>query len=144
MDPKLFFQCDNCNSVLLELNGTLTQYCSHSQDLLQPNMTEASKEKHIPVLTFNGNKLHVKVGSLPHPMTTDHSILWIFVQTRNGGQYVQLTPENSPEAQFSVEQLEVTRVYAYCDIHGLWVVDNAELDYEEIVCSPEFPQGCIE
>ncbi|MBU4440080.1 MAG: desulfoferrodoxin [Acetobacterium sp.] len=144
MDPKLFFQCDNCNSVLLELNGTLTQYCSHSQDLLHPNMIEASKEKHIPVLTFNGNKLHVKVGSLPHPMTTDHSILWIFVQTRNGGQYIQLTPENSPEAQFSVEQLDVTRVYAYCDIHGLWVVDNAELDYEEIVCSPEFPHGCIE
>ena len=144
MDSKLFYQCDNCNSVLLELNGTLTQYCTHSQDLLQPNTVEASKEKHIPVLAFKENKLHVKVGSLPHPMTAEHSILWIFVQTRNGGQYVQLTPENLPEADFAVEQLDVIRVYAYCDIHGLWSVDNAELDYEEIVCSPEFPQGCIE
>jgi len=144
MDPKLFYQCNDCNAVLLELNGTLTQYCNHSQTLLKPNTVDAAKEKHIPVLVFNDHQLHVKVGSVPHPMTTDHSILWIFVQTRTGGQFVQLTPEHPPEAFFTVESRDVIRVYAYCDVHGLWMVNNAELDYEEIVCSPEFPQGCIE
>jgi superoxide reductase len=144
MDPRLFYQCNDCNSVLLELNGTLTEYCHHSQTLLKPNTADAAKDKHIPVLVFSDHQLQVKVGSVPHPMTADHSILWIFVQTRSGGQYVQLTPEDAPEAFFSVKPLDVVRVYAYCDVHGLWMVNNAELDYEEIVCSPEFPQGCIE
>lgn len=144
MDPKLFYQCNDCNGVLLEMNGTLTQYCDHSQALLHPNTIDASKEKHIPVLEFKENHLRVKVGNAPHPMTTDHSILWIFVQTRTGGQYVLLTPETPPAADFTVASIDVIRVYAYCDVHGLWMVENAELDYEEIVCSPEFPQGCIE
>jgi superoxide reductase len=144
MDTKSFYQCNGCNSVLLELNGTLSQYCDHSETLLKPNTVDASREKHLPVLNFSDHKLHVKIGAIPHPMTTDHSILWIFVQTRNGGQFVQLAPENPPEATFSVNAIDVIRVYAFCDIHGLWMTDNAELDFEEIVCSPEFPQGCIE
>lgn len=144
MDPKLFYQCNDCNGVLLEMNGTLSQYCDHSQALLQPNTIEASREKHIPVLEFKENLLHIKVGSIPHPMTIDHSIMWIFVQTRSGGQYLQLTPEDQPRAEFSIEPIDVIRVYAYCDVHGLWMIDNTELDFEEIVCSPEFPQGCIE
>jgi len=130
--------------VLLELNGTLTQYCNHCQTLLTPNTVDAAKEKHVPVLIFKDHQLQVKVGSVPHPMTADHSILWIFVQTRNGGQYVQLTPENAPEAFFAIPSRDVIRVYAYCDVHGLWMVDHAELDYEEIVCSPDFSQGCID
>lgn len=144
MDPKLFYQCNDCNGVLLEMNGTLSQYCDHSQILLTTNAVEASKQKHLPVLDFSDHKLHVKVGSAPHPMTMDHSILWIFVQTRNGGQYTQLTPEDLPEATFMVLESDVLRVYAYCDVHGLWMVDQTELDFEEIICSPEFPQGCIE
>lgn len=39
---------------------------------------------------------------------------------------------------------KATRVYTYCDAPGLWMVNNVELDYKEIVCSLEFPQGCIE
>ena len=87
MDPRLFYQCNDCNAVLLELNGTLTEYCHHSQALLQPNTADAAKEKHVPVLVFSDHRLQVKVGSVPHPMTADHSILWIFVQTRSGGQF---------------------------------------------------------
>ena len=33
MDPRLFYQCNDCNAVLLELNATLTEYCHQSQAL---------------------------------------------------------------------------------------------------------------
>ncbi|MBC3888005.1 desulfoferrodoxin [Acetobacterium paludosum] len=143
MDKTRFYQCNDCNSTLFEMSGTVAQYCDHDLAGLKPNTIEASKEKHIPVLKFQKTHLHVKVGRVPHPMTLDHSILWIFVQTRNGGLYVQLTPEDLPEANFMVKENDVLAVYSYCDVHGLWMLDNAELDYDEIVCSPEFSQGCI-
>ncbi|MBC3804555.1 desulfoferrodoxin [Acetobacterium fimetarium] len=143
MDKKIFYQCDNCNSTLLEMSGTVSQYCDHNLIQLVPNAIDASKEKHVPVLKFDGHHLHVKVGSTPHPMTLDHSILWIFVQTRNGGLYVQLAPEDQPEADFMVLENDVVAVYAYCDVHGLWIADHSELDFEETVCSSEFSDGCI-
>lgn len=143
MNKKLFYQCLSCDLVLMEMSSPLPQPCNHNLALLEPNSTKASTERHLPVLEFQGHHLHVKVGNISHPMTLEHSILWIFVQTRNGGLYVTLTPENLPEADFMVHANDVIGVYAYCDVHGLWMVDNAELDFEEIVCSPEFPQGCI-
>lgn len=143
MDKNLFYQCLCCDLLLLEMNSPPPQPCHHDLTLLEPNITKASKERHIPVLEFQGHHLHVNVGSVSHPMTLEHSILWIFVQTRNGGMYVELTPEDLPEADFMVSELDVLGVYAYCDVHGLWMMDNAELDYEETVCSPEFPQGCV-
>ncbi|WP_050740139.1 desulfoferrodoxin family protein [Acetobacterium bakii] len=143
MEKKLFYQCNDCNSILLEMNGTVSQYCDHNLTLLTPNALKASEAQHIPVLEFKKSNLHVTVGSLPHPMIPEHSILWIFVQTRNGGLYVSLTPEDLPQADFLVHEIDVLGVYAYCDIHGLWMADHSALDYEETVCAPEFPQGCI-
>lgn len=143
MDKKLFYQCMDCDRVLLELNSNLPHSCNHDLALLEANSTETSTEKHIPVLKFKGNILHVKVGSIPHPMSPEHSILWIFVQTRKGGIYVDLSPEDKPEAVFMVEEIDLLGVYAYCDIHGLWMADVGDLDYEEAICSSEFPQGCI-
>ena len=43
------------------------------------NTTEASKEKHIPVIERTANGVLVKVGSVPHPMEEKHYIEWIEV-----------------------------------------------------------------
>ena len=42
---------------------------------LKPGTVEASHEKHIPVITVEGNTVTVTVGAVEHPMVEDRSIL---------------------------------------------------------------------
>jgi superoxide reductase len=84
------------------------------------NTTEAAKEKHLPLATLDGNKVHIAVGSVAHPMEEKHFIQWIYIQTKHGGQRNVLDPGDAPEADFLLENDEVIAAYAYCNIHGLW------------------------
>ncbi|MDK2936565.1 MAG: superoxide reductase [Eubacteriaceae bacterium] len=143
MNESSLFQCNDCTGVLLELHGTISQYCNHNMTELTANTIDASKEKHVPIVSHKDHEITVTVGKFPHPMTTDHSILWIFVKSRKGGSFIQLTPQDKPEASFHIDPLDIVAVYAYCDIHGLWQAQLDDIDYQETVCSPEFPQGCV-
>ena len=49
---------------------------------LKANSTDAAGEKHVPVITVEGNKVHVVVGSVLHPMTEEHSIQFIALETK--------------------------------------------------------------
>ena len=88
---------------------------------LVANTVEASREKHLPEVTVDGNKISVKVGSVEHPMVPEHFIEWISLQTKQGNQRKVLTPEDKPEACFALcDGDEVEAVYAYCNLHSLW------------------------
>jgi superoxide reductase len=87
---------------------------------LVPNTVDAAKEKHVPVVTVEGNKVVVEVGSVAHPMLEEHFIQWIYLQTKNGGQRKCLVPGQEPKAVFALEDDEVVAVYEYCNLHGLW------------------------
>ena len=66
------------------------------------------------------NIVKVKVGSIEHPMTKEHYIEWISLQTKNGNQRKTLSPEDKPEASFAIiEGDEVESVFAYCNLHSL-------------------------
>ena len=83
--------------------------------------TEASEEKHIPVYTVAENTVHVTVGELEHPMTAEHYIEWICLETEHGIQYTHLNPGDEPRAKFSLcEGDEVRAIYAFCNQHSLW------------------------
>lgn len=51
-----------------------------------PNSTDASKEKHIPVIAQEGNLVKVTVGASEHTMTEEHYIEWIMLETKEGRQ----------------------------------------------------------
>jgi superoxide reductase len=88
---------------------------------LLPNRKEGAFEKHIPVVSREGNVVTVKVGSVEHPMTPEHFIQWICLQTKNGNQRKMLRPSDKPEASFMIfENDEIEAVYEYCNLHGLW------------------------
>lgn len=88
---------------------------------LNPNTVDAAKEKHVPVITKEGNKVHVAVGAVPHPMTSVHYISQILIETDKGFKSVTLTPENKPEADFELEEGEkLLAAYEYCTLHGFW------------------------
>lgn len=88
---------------------------------LTANTTDAAVEKHVPVVTVNGNTVEVNVGSVTHPMEEKHFIEWIALETKNGNQLKYLKPGDAPKAVFALtEGDEVVRAYAYCNLHGLW------------------------
>lgn len=86
-----------------------------------PNTTDAAKEKHVPVLSREGQTVTVTVGSAAHPMLDNHYIEWILLETASGEQRTELKPGEEPCAQFFVdEDEEIVAAYALCNLHGLW------------------------
>ena len=124
---RKFYVCKHCGNLvgLIHAGGGTLVCCGDPMTLLEPNTVEASTEKHIPVVTVDGNKVTVAVGSIPHPMTPEHFIQWIYLCTYSGGQRKSLTPTDKPEATFYLDDTNVCEVFAYCNLHGLWSVKIA-------------------
>ena len=118
-----FLICRHCGNIVAMIrdNGVPVYCCSEEMQALTPGTTEASGEKHIPVYELAGNTVRVRVGSVAHPMTREHYIEWVCLETKQGIQYAHLNPEDPPQATFSLCQGdEVRAVYAFCNQHDLW------------------------
>ena len=117
-----FYICTICGNLVGTINfsGVPMVCCGTPMEKLIANTVDASAEKHVPVFNVNNNIVEVKVGSEPHPMIKEHYIEWIYLETKHGGQRKALSPEDNPEATFSLINDELIAVYAYCNLHGLW------------------------
>lgn len=101
------WECRNCGHIVV---GEIV-----------PGITDAAVEKHVPVWTVENGIVHVKVGSVEHPMLPEHYIEWVSLQTKQGNQRKELHPGEKPEVCFALcEGDEVEAVYAYCNLHSLW------------------------
>ena len=67
--------------------------------------------------------INVNVGSVDHPMIPEHFIEWVYVQTENGGQRKALKPGDAPNVSFCLGDDKAVAVYAYCNLHGLWMTE---------------------
>lgn len=95
--------------------------CSQETEELIPGSVDASAEKHVPVVTRSGSTVTVNIGSAAHPMLSAHFIQWIAMETSQGSQIKYLKPDTPPQVSFALaEGEEVTAVYEYCNLHGLW------------------------
>jgi superoxide reductase len=122
MSERKFYLCERCGNLvgLIHEGGGELSCCGQPMKELVPNTTDASHEKHVPVVTIEGGAVHVQVGSAAHPMTEAHSIQWIYLCTETGGQRRCLKPGDAPEATFLLQGEKPVAVYAYCNLHGLW------------------------
>lgn len=122
MSETKFFVCKHCGNLIgmIENSGVPVVCCGEKMTELVANTVDASVEKHTPVVTVNGDKIEVVVGSVEHPMLEEHFIKWIYVETKKGGQRKSLKPGEAPKAAFVVTDDEPVAVYAYCNLHGLW------------------------
>ncbi len=119
-----FFKCNQCGNVVVKLvdSGVPVVCCGEKMVELVPNTVDASGEKHMPVVTLIGEgRIKVEVGSVPHPMTEEHHIAFIYVETERGGIHVDL--KDKPEAEIYVGDENVVAVYEYCNLHGLWMAE---------------------
>jgi superoxide reductase len=118
------YKCESCGNVIEELwNGaTEPQCCGKAMSSLVPNTVDAAKEKHVPVIERAGNRVTVRVGSVAHPMTPQHYILFVELVTGRN-VYRRDLKEGDPvaEAVFLVDEKETDLVAReYCNLHGFW------------------------
>ena len=118
-----FYICNHCGNLVTTIHnaGVPLFCCGEKMKELVPNTVEASGEKHLPVAELSGSTLTVTVGAVEHPMADVHYIQWIFVETENGGQIRYLNPGQAPNAVFELGSEKPVAVYAYCNLHGLWM-----------------------
>lgn len=118
-----FYKCNKCGNIyeVVKDSGCQVFCCGVPMEEIIPGAVDASEEKHVPVVTQEDNTVRVVVGEALHPMAGDHYIEWISIDTREGIQRKELSPEAPPEASFLLSgDDELVSVYACCNLHGLW------------------------
>lgn len=115
------YKCNVCGNIVEVLNGgdgTLS-CCDQDMKLMKEGSTDASQEKHVPVIEKTATGYKVKVGAAPHPMQDDHWIQWVEL-VADGVSYTRfLKPGDAPEAEFCISASKVT-AREYCNLHGHW------------------------
>ena len=122
MSSARFYVCEKCGNLvgMINASGVPMVCCGQKMTALEAGVVEASREKHIPVASVDGQVVTVVVGSVEHPMAEEHSILWVYLETDKGGQRKCLEVGKAPVVNFALSDEKPIAAYAYCNLHGLW------------------------
>ena len=118
-----FYRCKKCGQMvaIVKKKGCPIMCCGEPMEEIVAGTSDGALEKHVPVFEVKDNKVYVSVGAVEHPMSEEHYIEWIALQTKNGNQRKALKPGDAPKAVFALlEDDEVEAVYAYCNLHSLF------------------------
>ena len=116
-------KCPICGNVveMVEDHGVPLMCCGKKMEEVEAGAVDAALEKHVPVLSIDGDILTAKVGEVAHPMTKEHLITTIIAVLGNKVMRVDLTDADEPVATFALGGYKGTvEVYEYCNLHGLW------------------------
>ena len=118
-----YYLCEHCGNIIEFVNeaGVPVMCCGEKMKELVPGTSDGAHEKHVPVVTLDGDKVTVEVGAVEHPMVESHFIQWIAIETTKGSQRVKLQYTDKPIAEFKLADGEkFVAAYEYCNLHGLW------------------------
>lgn len=116
-----FYKCPICGNIITVIEGDEKKVscCGKVLEELKAGTTTASVEKHVPVYKREDDKIIVTVGEVEHPMTEDHYIMFVALINNQNINIVKLSPSDKPEVTFPY--LKGSQIYAYCNLHGLWM-----------------------
>ena len=120
---KRFFICEHCGNIIVMIRdeGVAVQCCGEKMKEIVPGTSDGAEEKHVPVYEVKNGEVTVTVGEAEHPMTPEHYIEWVCLETEDGLQYKLLKPNMAPSISFLIsEQDKIKAVYAFCNKHSLW------------------------
>ena len=121
-----YYACEHCGNIIEYVNesGVPVMCCGQKMTEIVPGTSDGAQEKHVPVVTVDGDKVIVEVGAVEHPMVEAHYIEWIAIETTRGSQRVKLDYTDKPRAEFKLaDGEELVAAYEYCNLHGLWKLD---------------------
>jgi len=118
---KQVYKCNICGNIVEVIHIGVGQLvcCGQPMELLKEKTKDVGLEKHVPIIERVGNKVKVKVGSVPHPMEEKHHIEWIQLIADDASYRKILKPGQKPEAEFETKAQKI-KAREYCNIHGLW------------------------
>lgn len=112
------YQCEKCGKTMV-VDKELKELQGWKE--VVAGVTDAAQEKHVPVVSTRCGKVTINVGSVAHPMTAEHLIEWVAIETTRGYAVIALKAEQSPVVTYKLNDDEkLVAVYAYCNLHGLW------------------------
>ena len=118
-----FYYCEHCGNIIamVKNTGVPVKCCGQNMTKMEAGTSDGAVEKHVPVVTVDGNMVTVNVGSVDHPMLDAHYIEWVAIKTEQGAQRKLLAPGSAPKAVFALTDGDTLKeTYAYCNLHGLW------------------------
>lgn len=121
MELNQVYKCQVCGNIveLIHAGGGELVCCGQPMDLMKEKTEDAGNEKHVPVIEVSGNKVKVKVGSVPHPMEDKHYIEWVELLADGRAYRKYLKPGDKPEAEFEITAAKIS-ARELCNVHGLW------------------------
>jgi len=120
---KRFFICEHCGNIIVMIRdeGVAVQCCGEKMKEIIPGTSDGAEEKHVPVYDVQNGKVTVTIGEVEHPMTPEHYIEWVCLETEDGLQFKQLKSNMAPSVSFLIsEKDKIKTVYAFCNKHSLW------------------------
>jgi superoxide reductase len=106
--------------------------CVQPMRLQVAKTSDEGIEKHLPVpaelpanVCSGKDGVKIKIGAVEHPMTPEHYIEWIEINTIDGKSGKKfLKPADLPESEFQT-RMNIVGARAYCNVHGLWEIKIA-------------------
>ena len=91
MEVRLY-RCKHCGNIAIKVidAGVSLVCCGEKMEELIPSSTDAAVEKHVPVVSRAGDTVTVDIGSVAHPMTEEHLINLVILDTTAGIQIAEL------------------------------------------------------
>lgn len=108
-------KCFKCGSLVEVLKDGEITCCGEQMKKVAANSVDAVVEKHVPSYEVNEEKITVRVN---HVMEEDHYIEWIAMAYDKGICKKFLKPGETAEVCF--KYIHGSKIYAYCNKHGLW------------------------
>lgn len=109
-------KCKKCKNVVWSFNEISTKCCEENMDILVPNSSDASFEKHIPSYELKDGQIIVKVN---HVMEKDHYIMWVMIVSDSEIEYKEFKYGDDAVATFKYRKN--SKIYSMCNLHDLWV-----------------------
>ena len=104
-----------CGNAILSTGEAVITCCGIT---LPPLEAEPAEDEHAIGLEPVEDEYY---ATLDHPMSKTHYISFLAAVSDQAVQFVKLYPEGESGTRFKVNRVE--RIYAYCNRHGLFVLD---------------------
>ncbi|MCQ2771208.1 MAG: desulfoferrodoxin Dfx [Clostridia bacterium] len=119
-----FYVCNTCGNhvTMIQDSGANPVCCGERMEKLKSHTNDFASEKHVPEVRTCCGSVQIKIGSESHPMEDKHFIEWVCIETDKGVYVRTLGPGDKPIVTVNLGFKEkVKNVYAYCNVHGLWL-----------------------